>query len=1637
MISNIFSTGRQRSVMLVLLLFLAVAAFAVPAKPGLSRLLTLTDGTTVRATLVGDEYAHYWLGSDGKSYQMVAGTNTYKEVSRQAIIKHARQRRTQSNMRRSRRLAPQRVGETGAMIGQKKGLIILVNFANASFKEANDNALYQRIANEKNFSYGKFKGSVHDYFLAQSDGLFDLTFDVVGPVTVSENYSHYGRNDSQGNDQHPAEMIIEALALADPEVNFADYDWDGDGTVEQVFVVYAGKGEADGGSVTTIWPHEFTLTEAFDYGDGTGPQTLDGVTIDTYACGSELGGGGSIAGIGTICHEFSHCLGYPDFYDTDYSGGQGMFEWDLMDTGSYNGDGYRPAGYTSYERWVAGWRTPEELTTSMRVSNMPALVSKNAPSYVIYNPGNHNEYFLLENRQQTGWDSDIPGSGLLILHVDYSSEAWAENTPNDDPSHQRMTWVAADNEYQYTLYMGTKYFTTEGAANDPYPYRTNNSFSKTSTPAAKLYNKNADGTYYLDCSLENITRNSDGTISFSFVGISNVATPTFSPKAGRYDDAQTVTISCATEGATIYYTLDGTKPGTSSDVYSAPLTISQTTTVKAVAVKDDEPSAVATARYSIGPSTSDPTTTKFKRVASTDELEPGMRYIIACGSKGMAAGALNNTYLNKEEVTISNDVATITGDVAVFILEQAGDGWTFLNESTNEYLYATDKKKVAYSSSENAWTLADGNEGVIMTYGGYGTMLYNVISPRFTTYTSNPSATMIQANLYMEYSDGGTTPIEKEDVTMTFTPATASATLGKPFTEPVLTTSPEGLAVTYSSSAPAIATVDATTGKVTLVAAGTTTIKATFEGNDSYNGGSASYKLTVSEASTGGDPTDDFVLVTSVEEFVEGDYLIVYDNGAMNTTVEKNRLQYSEVTPEGDVITTTDAAIIWHIAPSGSYYTIYNAGLSKYAASNGTKNQAQLLDDGRDDNALWTVTPGETFEFVNKGNADKGVNANLRRNGTYGFACYSTSTGGALSLYKRSDGSVTPVVTVAAPVISGTTPFDYSTSVTISCATEGATVYYTLDGTTPTAESSLYEAPFMLAETATVSAIAIKDGVSSTVTTKEFVRNEIQAVAYYQQADGKSGSALKTALSSIIYNRTEKSYDYLWTAFKTTDVRSDGKIWDIYSNITNFVPQTKGSNYSKEGDCYNREHAFPQSWFGSGAPMKTDLHHVFPTDGYVNGRRSNNPYGETNGEAYKSANDFSKLGACTYPGYMGKVFEPNDDYKGDVARAIFYMVTCYEEQLPDWYSSYTESHPVLDGTSYPALTQWQLNMLMEWAKADPVSEKEINRNNAIYDIQHNRNPFVDYPGLEEYIWGSMTTTLFSYDNYQEPTSMQAVTMTFTPASVSLVLGEEFTAPTLTTRPADLPVTYSSSDPAVATIDEATGEVTILAVGKTIITATFEGNESHLGGSASYTLIVREQSSGDEETLLYEGVTGYSSADDSNAVLTAESTALDFNRWASIDKVYAGGTGNAYSNGGCLKLGSSKAAGAISTEPIELFDSGILTFYLKQYCNDGGKLNVTVEGASADATEFTPTGEWTLCTVNISNATGEVVITLETSSKRAYVDEIMLVSSEDSPTTGITTPGVTGRADTWYRLDGDRKPTAKGLYIYQGRLFVIK
>ena len=258
---------------------------------------------------------------------------------------------------------------------------------------------------------------------------------------------------------------------------------------------------------------------------------------------------------------------------------------------------------------------------------------------------------------------------------------------------------------------------------------------------------------------------------------------------------------------------------------------------------------------------------------------------------------------------------------------------------------------------------------------------------------------------------------------------------------------------------------------------------------------------------------------------------------------------------------------------------------------------------------------------------------------------------------------------------------------------------------------------------------------------------------YYQAANGMSGEELKTALYNIIKNPDVDSYDQLWTDYKYSDRRDDGFLWDMYSDITSYIigGEEQGATIHGEGTSYNREHSLPKSWFNSYSPMYSDAMHVVPVDGQINSTRNNFPYGENNGERNQSSNGFSKLGTCTYPGYSKTVFEPADEYKGDLARIYFYMATCYQDSIVKWSSVSNGVDEIFTQNAYTPFMPWVMTMLMEWAKNDPVSQKEYDRNNIVYQIQGNRNPFIDFPGLEDYVWGEKSTTALDYTNYSGAT----------------------------------------------------------------------------------------------------------------------------------------------------------------------------------------------------------------------------------------------------------------------------------------------
>ncbi len=519
-----------RLIVLLIALVVSVGALGSPAKKGVVRECMLTDGTPVSLQLCGDEYAHWWMDEAGERYT-VDSAYVAMPLSTAALTtlqSKGAERKTARNAVRQKRHS------RATTTGERRGIVLLVNFLNKSMVSATAQEDYDRRFNEVGFSDDNHIGSVRDYFSDQSYGQFLLDFDIVGPLTLSENYSYYGQNDRYGDDVRACEMVIEACMLADDIVDFSKYDWDGDGEVDQVFIIYAGYGENGGAASNTVWPHEWDLDSGAVLGDGTGAITLDGVRINTYAVACELDGnsGSSLAGIGMACHEFSHCLGLPDFYDTSYSGGWGMQEWDLLDAGSFNGPHYRgevPSGYTAYERWYAGWLEPTVLRAGTTIASLPSLQTS-AEAYVLYNDADPNEYYLFENRSGDGWYKYLMSytapSGLLISHVDYDSQSWENDTPNRDADHQRMTMFLANNEKgTYYSYRGQYYLTSSQYQGHLYPYNANDSLTAYSTPAAILYNANSSGEKYMSAGIYDITRNADGTIAFTCEGEETATEP--------------------------------------------------------------------------------------------------------------------------------------------------------------------------------------------------------------------------------------------------------------------------------------------------------------------------------------------------------------------------------------------------------------------------------------------------------------------------------------------------------------------------------------------------------------------------------------------------------------------------------------------------------------------------------------------------------------------------------------------------------------------------------------------------------------------------------------------------------------------------------------------------------------------------------------------------------------------------------------------------------------------------------------------------------------------------------------------------------------------------------------------------------
>ncbi len=537
---------------------------------------TLEDGTTVMLTLHGDEYAHYYTDAtgciltevaDGQLHYATLGTDgtlvpmadLYHPLAAAPWQDYEALMRAFSNSEERGRIQQRKVAPESSRLsfptkGSPHVAVILVEFSDNSFTIDDPQGTYDRMFNSPGFNEYSATGSVIDYYTENSDGQFTPVFDIMGPVKLANNIAYYGGNNSSGNDQRPAQMVIDACLLLDDEVDFSIYDTDDDGWIDNIYVFYAGYGEADGGGANTIWPHSWNVY----WGAGLECE-LDGKRLDHYATSQELSkGSNTLTGIGTFCHEFGHVLSLPDLYATNYSGAFTPGSFSLMDSGSYNNNSRTPPLHSAYERYCLGWIEPEELVEQQNVTLLPTSDPEGINDARLISTDVDNEYYVLENRQRSGWDRYLPGHGMLIWHIDYDAKQWNSNTVNNDKSKQYVDLVEADGKA-----------TSTSRGGDPFPGTANvTSFTDDTTPSMRPWSG-----VMLYKPITAIQESSDGVITFLFDGGDNIFDPIVveapSAEAGTLTPGECTLRWNAVDGATAYVVNIYSRDDNNQPVYHA------------------------------------------------------------------------------------------------------------------------------------------------------------------------------------------------------------------------------------------------------------------------------------------------------------------------------------------------------------------------------------------------------------------------------------------------------------------------------------------------------------------------------------------------------------------------------------------------------------------------------------------------------------------------------------------------------------------------------------------------------------------------------------------------------------------------------------------------------------------------------------------------------------------------------------------------------------------------------------------------------------------------------------------------------------------------------------------------------------
>lgn len=496
-----------------------LASFAAPAEK-CKKTVSLFDGTPVEVTFWGDEYGCFYMDKDGRMLEPVGKGDyfRYAEYDLQtAVQKVARVRKNAVAARIGANIIPK---------GTYKVPVILVQFQDKSFSVAEGqeavNSFYDKYCNGtrngQNYTEGGSSGAVRDYFAAQSDSTLFWDFDVIGPVTLDKKAAYYGEDQGENIDVNISDFYTEALAKAlQLRSDWSVYDSNLDGMVDMVFFLYAGMGQANGGDASTIWPKETN-----------GKMQVGDLFFAVSACCNELRGikddkgvvvGSTVDGIGIMCHEMSHVLGLPDFYNTLHNS-FGMDYWSVMDYGYFTNNGKTPGSYNGYERDFMGWRKLVELKEPQTV-HMKSL-EDGGVAYKIVNDQNPDEYYVLHNMQPKGWDTKLSslGHGMLVTHVDYDADIWNTNQVNADIYHQRMTIIPANNKLIGNFNAESTAELRDALAGHPYPGNSGNTaLTDESVPAAEVYRGE-----FMGKPIKQIEER-DGVVSFKFMPLATLATP--------------------------------------------------------------------------------------------------------------------------------------------------------------------------------------------------------------------------------------------------------------------------------------------------------------------------------------------------------------------------------------------------------------------------------------------------------------------------------------------------------------------------------------------------------------------------------------------------------------------------------------------------------------------------------------------------------------------------------------------------------------------------------------------------------------------------------------------------------------------------------------------------------------------------------------------------------------------------------------------------------------------------------------------------------------------------------------------------------------------------------------------------------